>query len=121
MTDQPTTPTESAEQRRADVVAGIRALADFLESNPDLPVPNSIHAQHSIYGDLDDAGRDLIRSVGEKLELTEGELGATSYMRFDPNSASARYQLTHGYDADLGSYHVTYVVHGAVREAGDDA
>jgi hypothetical protein len=117
MTDQATETIETTDARRTAVVAAIRALADLIEAHPDLPVPNSVHAQHSICDDLDDNGRDFIRAVAAKLGLGEREPGVDSYLRLDDDSASARYQVAEGYSPELGSWRVAYVVHGAVRDA----
>lgn len=51
---------------RAALVAAIRALADFVETRTDLPVPNSVHAQHSLKG-ADPAHEDTVRDVAAKL------------------------------------------------------
>lgn len=111
---------ESAEQRRAAVIAGIRALADLLENNPDLPTPDSVHAQHSLRGGLDDAGRDVIRRVGEKFNLPNLDDGyAESYVRFDNDSAAAHYLVAAA--GGPGYYRVVYAVHGAIRKAGEQA
>ncbi len=119
MNHQQPTPDE---QRHAEVIAGIRQLAQFLEDNPNLPTPTSIYAQHTIPGGLDDTGRALIRQVAEHLGLRPHTLGAESYLLFDADSATARYQLAHGYSPELGSYSVTYIVHGSVdRRAGEQA
>jgi hypothetical protein len=124
MADQPTPPTESAkDQHRAAVVAGIRALADFIENNPALPLPHSVNTQHSIFGGLDDTGRELIRQVGEQLQLPDlTDVGfADSYVRFDDESASARYEVAKNAIPEGGSFRAVYVVHGNVREAGEQA
>jgi hypothetical protein len=46
----PVIPAASGEDatQRASLVANIHALADFIETRTDLPVPNSVSAQHSV-------------------------------------------------------------------------
>lgn len=65
---------------RAKRIADIRALADFLEKNPDCPAPDSVHAQASPgrYGDVWNSGLEGIAEVrrvagifGEKVQQDE--------------------------------------------------
>jgi hypothetical protein len=93
-------------QRRAEVVAGIRALADLIETNLDLPVPNSVRAQYSILGDLTDEGRDLIRAVAQALGVEP---------RIDETSATAGVELAHAFSWEDGSFWVSYIAHGSRR------
>jgi hypothetical protein len=102
-------------RRRAEVVAGIRALADLIETNLDLPVPNSVRAQHSIRGDLTDEGRDLIRAAAQTLGVDP---------RMDETSATAELEVAHAFSWEDGSFWVSYIVHGSRRalpEGGEQA
>lgn len=88
---------------RAAMVAAIRALADFVETRTDLPVPTSVYAQHSLTR-LDPANEDVVRDAAAKLGV---EPNITA------DSAAARFELSHY------PVRVDYVVHGFV--VGRDA
>lgn len=85
---------------RAAMVAAIRALADFVETRTDLPVPTSIHAQHSLPG-IDPAHADFVREVAAQLgiEAKVSEAGAQVW-----------------YDLAKYPFSVRYAVHGFLRE-----
>lgn len=76
-------------QQRDEVIAGLRAMAQFLEDNPDIPSPQSVHVQHSFLEPLDtttwertpvsDAEKvAYVRAVGDRLgvetEVYEGSV-----------------------------------------------
>jgi hypothetical protein len=114
MTDeQPTTP-QSEDEHRAAVVAGIRALADLIETNTSLPVPSNVTAQYSIMGDLDEQGRQLVRDAAAQLGI-EPEMTAyraTAHFSVASNKPPAAY------------FRVDYIVFGnkpepEQAEAGD--
>jgi hypothetical protein len=81
---------------RAAMVATIRALADFVETRTDLPVPTSVHAQHSLPGH-DPTNADAVREAAAALDV-EPDIGETA--------AYARVQLS-AYPVS-----VSYMVHG---------
>ena len=98
------------EERRAKVVAGIRALADLIESDTQLPAPHAVHAQHSILGDLDAAGEQLVRDVAEHLGITQqGYAPHKSYMEIDDRTAFATHLLSTG----SWDIRIDYTVHGS--------
>jgi hypothetical protein len=96
-------------ERRAEVVAGIRALADLLEQDSTLPLPQSVSAQFSLLGErITDAGRQLVRDTAAHLSIGLNE---------EPHRISATKILAHGYRAEDGSFHVWYVLHGSEKSA----
>jgi hypothetical protein len=113
MSDQPTPITEHSPDHRARVVAGIRALADLIETNTDLPVPDSVGAQHSISGDLDDDGRQLVRDAAAALGVEP---------RIKEYLATTRHVVAQN-DWDTGQqyFYISYVVHGSRPEPSADA
>lgn len=74
--DQPAAQPAGDAEHRAAVVAGIRALADLIEQNTDLPVPASISAQHSAADGSDDhmvaQAREFAERRGQRI-LVHGE------------------------------------------------
>jgi hypothetical protein len=86
------------EERRAAIVAGIRALADFVEARTDLPAPGSVHAQYSLPG-VDPAHADFIRGVAARLGVEPAEDGSNVWYYLAEYPTSVR-----------------YVVHGLLRE-----
>jgi hypothetical protein len=99
-------------QRRAEVVASIRALADLIETNTDLPVPQSVDAQYSIFGDLTDEGRDLVYATARALGVEA---------RIDDDIATAHLEVAHEYSRADGPFIVRYVIHGSRRQGGEQA
>ncbi|MET0423616.1 MAG: hypothetical protein ABW046_07070 [Actinoplanes sp.] len=101
-------------EHRAAVVAGIRALADLIESNPDVPVPNSVVGQHSI----------IVGTDGDK-EATVVETAATLHAELEIDADVAvlhHYVAQGGYPHNnLPYFRVEYVVHGKLdgTEAGE--
>jgi hypothetical protein len=63
----------SADQR-AEYVAGLRALADYLEAHPDLPVPYRVDAWDSVTGgDAERAEVDRVAAIlGEAPRWSDG-------------------------------------------------
>lgn len=93
---------------RAAMIAGIRALAQFVEDHPELPCPNRVTAQHSFmeplnldtfeYEPVPDAPKlELIRRVADQLGV-QADIHA--------ESASVRHDITE---------YVTYVVHAKLH------
>jgi len=67
---------EREQQQRAQLVAEIRALANFIEVNTELPAPQSCHAQYSMWethGNYEDRCAE-VRRVAEALDedITDG-------------------------------------------------
>lgn len=93
--------------QRAQLIAAIREMADWLEANPDLPAPHSVHAQHSIYT------RTLPES--ERLSIVESAADAMSVpAEYTDRTATA----SRAFDAGPSGY-VTYTVH-ANTDVGRD-
>jgi hypothetical protein len=105
---------ENSPEHRAAVVAGIRALADLIESNPDAPVPNSVVAQHSILVGTNSDKEAIVREVAAALKST-----AT----IDLRSAAMHHGIANGgYPHNsLPYFRVEYVVHGALAAADAEA
>lgn len=109
MQDPPTAQQNTGSpERRAEVVAGIRALADLIETNLDLPVPQSISAQHSIIGDLTSEGIALIRSAA-------GTLGVEP--KIEPGRATAQRTIAEGGNWRDLIFFVRYTVFGSTEQA----
>jgi hypothetical protein len=85
---------------RAAMVAAIRALADFVETRTDLPVPTSVNAQHSLLG-ANPAHADAVREAAAALDV-EPDIAETY--------ASVRVQLS-AYPES-----VSYSVYGFLRD-----
>jgi len=63
--------TEREQRERAQLVADIRALADFIEARTDLPAPQSVHGQYSMWeshGNFEDRCAE-VRRVAEELDV----------------------------------------------------
>lgn len=105
ITGQPVS-DESAEHRAA-VVAGIRALANLIESNPNLPVPDSVHAQHSPLGHTAEDRIAITRAAATQLGVEATITDETS----DATLTIAK----GGYNAGLPWFTVNYTVHGSTR------
>jgi len=91
---------------RVSAVAAIRALADFLEANPELPVPISVSAQHSIIGDnvTDEQLVAMVREAADHLAETP---------QIDDEDAAVTHVL------NQWDPYVSYTVHGFRRPAGE--
>jgi hypothetical protein len=98
----PAEPAPVADTERAEAVAAIRALADWIESHPEAPVPRSACAQHTIHDGTDDEKRAAVEAVARVLgvERTEWE-----------NGTSARVVV-----ARIGCHDVTHTVHAALTD-----
>jgi len=95
-------PTPESPEHRAAVVAGIRALADFIEQRTDLPVPDAIGAQFS---QLD------VDKTEKTVRAAAAALGVEVSVHADGTGMSARHVLGDEYDAPYYA-RIDYVVHG---------
>jgi hypothetical protein len=71
--------TEREQRERAQLVAEIRALADFIEVSTDLPAPQSCQAQYSMWdkhGNYEDRCAE-VRRVAEALDVDIADGGRT--------------------------------------------
>lgn len=66
MTDQPNPPARS-DEHRAVIVAGLRAMADFVEQHTDIPAPGYLVEQHSVLDGTDAEKIAIVRHVAEAL------------------------------------------------------
>lgn len=99
------TVTRESPEYRAAVVAGIRALADFVEQHTDLPVPQISGAQYSY---LDTPYEDVKRGVRRAAE----SLGVEPVIEAD--HASVRVNVASGgYPSPLPMFSVIYTIHGS--------
>lgn len=114
MQDRPT-PTELARQRRAQSIAGLRAMADFLEARPDIPGPYMVRVQHSVTDEYDPPTFQIVRKTdAEKIAEVRriaALLGVQARIYDDGTGISFEYDI-----AGLA----TYVVHAALTPAGGD-
>lgn len=108
MTDQPT--TTQPPDHRASVVAGIRALADFIETRTDLPVPDGATAQYS----------ELDRSkVEQVVRQVAAALGIEPHLHSTNNGISIDHTIAeHGFP---DYFQVKYTVYGFLPTADDEA
>lgn len=60
---------QSNQPDRAKTVAAIRALADFVESRTDLPVPTSVRAQHTLRRPPGPQNEVIVRNVATMLDV----------------------------------------------------
>jgi hypothetical protein len=99
---------------RAAVVAGIRALADLIERNLDVPVPNSVRAQHSILSGTAQDKTDLVSQTAAVLAVDAD---------IDGNGATGRLNVAQGgHPTPLSWFSVEYVIHGNLHDkAGEQA
>ena len=105
-------------ERRAEVVAGIRALADLIEGDTTLPVPTSVGAQFSLLGDLTEEGRRLVRDVAAHLGLpAERHMGEQGAFGVSDDRASLNVQVAGGYTRADGSFRIVYTIHGRRKAA----
>ena len=100
---------------RAEIVAGLRALADFIEARTDLPVPNHIRAQHSVI-DTYVAGRWLSAPDSDEGVLRVVREAAAALpdveLRTHHDGDGNETGISFGYAV---APHAEYVVHGPFR------
>jgi hypothetical protein len=109
MTDTATTATVTSDyeaSRRAGVIEGLRALADFLDQHPDLTTPNVL-ARVYPHADTDAAERAVVDQIAAVLGVSSE--GTTHYaatrmfgaVEFEAcaiaRSAKARYRAANSY------------------------
>jgi len=63
----PGDPCACAHCRRADLIAGLRELADFYEQHPDMPLPPYPDFRHCVLSNDDDAGVAEVTTVAAQL------------------------------------------------------
>jgi hypothetical protein len=91
---------------RADIIAGLRAAADFLEAHPDIPEPYTVDLQHSVTIDYDPQTRQMtdptdaekiaeVRRIGDLL-------GVETTIHEDGSGVVSRYKI---------ASQTTYLVH----------
>ncbi|MEU4781073.1 hypothetical protein [Micromonospora sp. NPDC023633] len=66
MSQQTTAPTERDTKRDA-LVAGLRALADFYETHPDMPLPRYPNFSHCVLAGDDETGQAEVARIAEQL------------------------------------------------------
>jgi hypothetical protein len=71
-----------SDEKRANVIAGLRALADFIEQHPDFPLPMFPEFVHCAMAHEDEAGVAEVRQIAAALgaEMTvdpEGDADVT--------------------------------------------
>jgi len=70
--DHPDAEQWMANEKRTRVVAALRALATFIEDNPQLPVPNSVSAQYSYLDNADRSTRlALVAAAAEHMGVEQ--------------------------------------------------
>jgi hypothetical protein len=98
-------------EQRAEVIAGLRAFAQFLEDNPDVPCPQNIRNQHSFLEPLDTTTWERVPAPdAEKIAFVQSvadQLGGQVRVRDD--SVSLEYAV---------AARTTYTVHAALRGDG---
>lgn len=97
---------ENSPEYRAAVVAGIRALADLIESRTDLPVPNHVGGQYTVLPLRGPDTERIVREVAANLGV-DTEVGETF--------TSATLAIAKGgWQTGLPWFSVDYVVHGGL-------
>lgn len=104
--------THESPERRAEVIAAIYALGDFLKAHPELPAPHSVHAQFSIQGDLSNADAAEVRALAEGL--------GTPLLVDKAHRVDLWHTVASGHTKADGSFRVRYVIHGSRKQADTD-
>lgn len=88
-TDHPAPPAADPDTRhRAGIIAGLRELADYIESHPGLPLPSCVEATYCIPADDDKRGEDEAWRIagilgttvaGDEISETRLDFGPVSY------------------------------------------
>jgi hypothetical protein len=91
-------------ERRAAIAAGLRAMADFLEARPEIPLSDYAHVdlQHSVLDGTDDEKVAEVRRIAELL-------GVKARVHEDGSAVVCRYPV-----AEL----TTFTVHALLTPAG---
>lgn len=89
---------------RAECVAAIRDLAQWIEDHPEVPAPQMVDAQYSLLSASPD-NADVVRELAEQLGV-EPRIGA--------GATSLKVRLVSGFPLD-----VKYIVHGRLTEDED--
>ncbi|WP_146778914.1 hypothetical protein [Actinomadura craniellae] len=66
-------PTSPDDEKRAQIITGLRAFAEFIRQNPHLPIPSLITVNYSVRGEDDDSERTEVDRIAAILGV------ATSY------------------------------------------
>ena len=105
LTDRPAT----SSGLNARIVGGLRELADWIEANPDLPLPSYVEATYCIPADDDPSGEDeAYRISGLTGTRVTGEDGtAQAGVSFGPVSYTARY-ISRGRMAEWDAHMATF-------------
>lgn len=96
---------EASAAYRATVVAGIRALANLIQNNTNLPVPQHVAAQYSVLGHTTADRIDITRAAAAELGV-EADID-------DETSVATLTIAAGGYPTNLPMFVVTYTVHGS--------
>ncbi|MEV4846105.1 hypothetical protein AB0K20_23170 [Micromonospora matsumotoense] len=101
----------SAVDERAARIAGLRELADALEANPDLPLPDH-RIQHCVLVDDDEAGQAEVMRAAELLgvEATVDGGSANASRKFD----GVTYEVFHVGTQFMAEYDALMSYRGAV-------
>ncbi|HEX5543650.1 MAG TPA: hypothetical protein VFX60_19205 [Micromonospora sp.] len=104
---------EVTPQHRAEVIAGLRAMAQFLEDRPEIPCPQSVRMQHSYVDTYDKVTGKLTHSTdAEKIAFVQAaasQLGIEPRIYDDGTGAVLEYAV---------AARTTYTVHAKLLDDG---
>lgn len=102
---------------RAALVAGLRGLADFLETHRDVPVPESYHAQQITFlpsGDTDDEQRAEVDAFAVALGVKASDRNGRSHYKAQRAFGPVVYESFAISSADMARYDAEASYRGCV-------
>lgn len=79
-TDPANDPVNLANERRAELILGLRQLADFYSEHPQMPLPLHPTIVHSVMSEEDDTGTltviDAATALGVQVVIDDGQVSA---------------------------------------------
>lgn len=108
--------TPAKSDHRATIIAGLRAMADFLEARPEIPEPYLVREQHSITDEYDLQTHEVIHKTDEE-KVAETRriaalLGVEPTIYDDGTGIILEYRV-----AELA----TYIVHAQLTPTGEQS
>jgi hypothetical protein len=113
MSDEQPTPAKS--DHRTTIIAGLRAIADFLETRPEIPEPDRVDVQYSVIDRYDPQNYRIIETTDDEkiaeVRRIAGLLGVEAEFSQDGGGVATRYKVA---DQSI------YTVHAKLTPAGGD-
>lgn len=109
-------PTWTDNERRAQFIAGLRELADWLDAHPEAPIPPYPDLNWSVgcLGFDDDSGVAYVCNLAATLG-TQPQLDDCGYARVDRQFGSIRYGASYVPRTAMAAYHAALSYDGAVQ------